>query len=188
MKKMLFFIIILVSSVLGQDMGKSISLFTDRRSVKVGQGLTVLIMEYSQADNNAKTENLKTSQHSVDISKNTGLLSMLPQTGLSGNLRNDFRGDARTSRKGTLKAKIAAKIIGVNEAGDFLIQGSKVIEVNNEKEIISLEGAVRPEDIASDNTVFSYNIYDAHIVYKGRGEMSRGQRAGFITRFLQWVF
>ncbi|HFE65145.1 MAG TPA: hypothetical protein ENK14_12145 [Caldithrix sp.] len=107
---------------------------------------------------------------------------------LNGDLQNDFRGDARTSKRGMLKAKIAARIVGINEAGDYIIEGKRVIEINNETETYILSGAVRPEDIMADNTVYSYNIYDAHIVYKGKGEVSRAQKAGFLTRLLQWIF
>lgn len=187
-RTILFLMCLIAGHAYTQDMGKSVSLFTDTKSVKIGQGITVIIMEYSRAENDARTENRKDSQHGIDIGKSTGLLSMIPSTGLSGNIRNNFKGDARTSREGELRAKLAAKIIGRNEAGDFLIKGSKVIEINNEKEIITIEGAVRQRDIMSDNTVYSFNIYNAHIVYKGKGEVSRGQKAGFITRFLQWVF
>jgi flagellar L-ring protein precursor FlgH len=184
----LFSLLLIEGAAYSQDLGKAVSLFTDTKSVKIGQGITVLIMEYSKADNDARTESNKNSQHAIDVGQSTGILGMIPSTGISGNIRNDFRGDSRTSREGELKAKIAAKIVGQNEAGDFLIKGSKVIEINSEKEVMSIEGAVRQRDISAENTVFSYNIYNAHIVYKGKGEVSRAQKSGFLTRFLQWVF
>lgn len=171
-----------------QDMGKSMSLFTDNKANKVGKGITVLVMEFSQASNEAKTESKKQTTNNVGIEKGTGMLQFLPEFGINGKTQNDFKGDARTSRKGSLRAKIAARIVGVNDAGDYVIEGKRVVETNNEKEVYSLEGAVRPEDIMADNTVFSYNIYDAHIIYKGKGEVARAQKPGVITRFLQWLF
>ncbi|MFZ0391804.1 MAG: flagellar basal body L-ring protein FlgH, partial [Calditrichia bacterium] len=92
------------------------------------------------------------------------------------------------SKRGVLKTKIAARIVGKNQAGDYMIEGRRVIEINSEKETYILTGTVRPEDIMSDNTVYSYNIYDAHIVYRGKGEVSRAQKAGVFTRFMQWLF
>jgi flagellar basal body L-ring protein FlgH len=129
----LFSLLLIEGAAYSQDLGKAVSLFTDTKSVKIGQGITVLIMEYSKADNDARTESNKNSQHAIDVGQSTGILGMIPSTGISGNIRNDFRGDSRTSREGELKAKIAAKIVGQNEAGDFLIKGSKVIEINSEK-------------------------------------------------------
>ncbi|MEJ2636533.1 MAG: flagellar basal body L-ring protein FlgH [Calditrichia bacterium] len=178
----------LTGSAFAQKMASSASLFTDLRSREVGQGLTVLVMEYSQASNDARTESQKQSDHNIGISAGSGLFDFLPDVNLSGNLQNDFRGDARTSKQGALKAKIAARIVGKNEVGDYVIEGRRVIEINSEQETYVLSGAVRSQDIMADNTVYSYNIYDAHIVYKGKGEVSRAQKAGFLTRLLQWVF
>lgn len=171
-----------------QDMGRSVSLFSDIKANRVGKGITVLVMEFSQATNEAKTETKKQSNNSISGQAGTGLLGFLPEMGVDTKSQNDYRGNARTSRKGELRAKVAARIVGVNDAGDYIIEGKRVIEVNEEKEIYILRGAVRSEDIMADNTVYSYNIYDAHIIYKGRGEVSRSQKGGFLTRLLQWIF
>lgn len=183
---------IIVLLVAGNSMAQSMaghnSLFSDIKSSRVGKGLTVLVMEFSQASNDARSETRKQSDHNVKVSAGDGLFSFLPDMNVGGEIQNDFRGDARTSKRGALKAKIAARIVGRNEAGDLIIEGKRVIEINNEKEIYILSGSVRPEDITSENTVYSYDIYDAHIVYRGKGQVSRGQKAGILTRILQWVF
>ncbi len=184
----IFVLLILTFLGYSQEMATNTSLYSDIKSTRVGKGITVLVMEYSQASNDARSETQKRSDHNVKVSAGDGLFSFLPEVNLGGDVQNDFRGDARTSKRGALKAKIAARIVGKNEAGDYIIEGKRVIEINNEKEIYILTGSLRPEDIRSDNTVFSYNIYDAHIVYKGKGQVSRGQKAGLLTRVLQWVF
>ncbi len=178
----------LAGGLFAQQMAANTSLFSDIKSTQVGKGITVLVMEYSQARNDARTETLKDAQHDLGVSGGSGLASVLPDFTLRGKFKNDFRGLGRTTKRGVLKAKIAARIVGKNEAGDYIIEGKRVIEINSEKEVYILTGCVRPEDIMSDNTVYSYNVYDAHIVYKGKGEVSRGQRAGILTRLLQWVF
>ncbi len=186
--KMVFLGLGLSAAVIAQDMGRSISLFSDIKANSVGKGVTVLVMEFSQASNEAKTESKKQGKNSVGIQKGSGLLGFLPEMGVTGKSQNDFKGDARTSRQGSLRAKVAAQIVGVNDAGDYLIEGKRIIEVNNEKEVYIIKGAVRNEDIMADNTIYSYNIYDAHITYKGKGEVARSQKAGLITRVLQWIF
>lgn len=184
----IFLIILAMTSSPAQKMASDVSLFTDIKSSRVGKGITVLVMEYAQASSDARSEAKKKSDHNVSVTGGDGLFSFLPDIKLGGKLQNDFRGDAKTSKRGMLKAKIAARIVGKNEAGDYLIEGSRVIEINEEKETYILSGAVRPEDVMADNTVYSYNIYDAHIVYKGKGGVSRAQKAGFLTRILQWIF
>ncbi len=181
-------LLIISGSCLAQKMASTASLFSDTKSDRVGKGITVLVMEYSQATNDARTESKKKSDHNVKVSGGTGLFSFLPDVNLGGDMQNDFRGNASTSKRGELKTKIAARIIGKNEAGDFIIEGKRVIEINSEKETYVLTGSVRSEDIMADNTVYSYNLYDAHIIYRGKGEVSRAQRSGMLTRVLQWLF
>ena len=178
----------LAAGVSAQNMASNASLFSDVKSTVVGKGITVLVMEYAQATSDAKSESKKQSDHNVKVSAGSGLFSFMPEINMGGDLQNDFRGDSRTSKSGMLKAKIAARIIGRNEAGDFMIEGRRVIEINNEKETYVLSGCVREEDIMADNTVYSYNLYDAHIVYSGKGEVSRAQKAGMLTRLFQWIF
>jgi flagellar L-ring protein precursor FlgH len=184
----IFLIILLITNSSAQRMATDVSLFTDIKSNQVGQGLTVLVMESAQASSDARSETKKKSDHDVTVAAGEGLLSFLPDVKFGGEAQNDFRGDAKTSKRGLLKAKIAARIIGKNEAGDYLIEGKRVIEINEEKETYILSGAVRQEDIMADNTVYSFNIYDAHIVYKGKGTVSSAQKAGIFTRILQWIF
>ena len=192
MKNLISVSLLILSVVYGsgfaQQLASGASLFSDIKSSRIGKGITVLVMEYSQASNDARTEAKKKSDHNIKVSANKGLFDFLPEMNLSGGLQNDFRGDARTTKRGILKAKIAARIVGKNEAGDYVIEGKRVIEINNEKEVYILTGSVRPEDVLADNTVYSYNIYDAHIIYRGKGEVSRAQRAGILTRILQWLF
>ncbi|RMG41561.1 MAG: hypothetical protein D6732_02205, partial [Methanobacteriota archaeon] len=57
-----------------QDLGRSISLYTDIKANRVGKGLTVLVMEFSQAKNEAKTETKKQSNNSISGGAGTGLL------------------------------------------------------------------------------------------------------------------
>ncbi len=188
MKALMLTMVLCAWGVFAQDMGAGVSLFADPKANQVGKGITVLVMEFSQASNEARTESKKQSKHNVGIEESKGLLGFIPNMGVTGKSQNDFRGNARTERKGSLRAKVAARIVGKNEIGDYLIEGKRVIEVNNEKEIYIIKGAVRPEDIMGDNTVYSYNIYDANIIYKGKGEVSRSQKGGMLTRFLQWLF
>ena len=60
--------------------------------------------------------------------------------------------------------------------------------INNETEIISVSGIIRPEDVDFDNTIYSYKIADARIRYTGKGDSQNAQRPGFFTRFINWLF
>ena len=72
----------------------------------------------------------------------------------------------------------------------FQVEGQRQVTVNGEKQILSVKGVVRPLDIAPNNTIFSTNLANAEITYKGDGIVSRQQKPGLISRILDfiWIF
>jgi len=103
-------------------------------------------------------------------------------------LENKYDGAASTVRAGELKARITVRVVQVRPNGDLMIEGSRTVQVNNEKEEIGLSGVVRPKDVSASNTVYSYLIADAKITYKGKGAVNTGARPGFLTRIFNWIF
>ena len=63
-----------------------------------------------------------------------------------------------------------------------------MVTINNEDETLFLSGVVRSRDISNDNTVYSYQIGDAKISSKGKGNITDGHRPGFVTRLINWIF
>jgi len=47
---------------------------------------------------------------------------------------------------------------------------------------------VRTSDISSANTVYSYNISDAEIVFEGSGMIDRNTSPGWLTKIFHWLF
>jgi len=165
------------------------SLYGDKKAKKIDDVITVLIIEDAQADNKTLTD----SKSGSDIGLSTGasgggLMSFLPEWSFSGKNNVDFQGRGQTSRSGQLKAKVTARIIEVHDNGNLLIQGSKLVEVNSEREMIHVSGVIRPEDIRADNTIFSCSIADAKITYTGDGTLNETQKPGIVTRFFTWLF
>jgi flagellar L-ring protein precursor FlgH len=99
-----------------------------------------------------------------------------------------YDGQAGTSREGSLLATISARVIRVMENGNLMIEGSKVVEINEEKELIKVKGVVRPQDIEADNTIYSSNISDAEITYSGKGTVHNGHRPGLLSKLLNFIF
>ncbi|MCX7726069.1 MAG: flagellar basal body L-ring protein FlgH, partial [Chitinispirillaceae bacterium] len=107
---------------------------------------------------------------------------------LAGGSKVDYDGKGGTSRQGNLVATISARVVKVLDNGNLVIEGSKVVEINDEKEIIKITGIVRPQDVKRDNTILSTNIADAQITYTGKGVVNTGRRPGLLARFLNWLF
>lgn len=164
------------------------SLYTDHRAMQKDDILTVLIVENAKAGSQSSTNTNKKNSFGVDNIRGSGLLKFVPAFGANGQTDVGYDGRGGTSREGNLVAKISARVVEVLDNGNLVLKGHKVVEINEEKEIIKISGVVRPQDIESDNTIVSSNISDAQITYSGKGVSNTGRRPGFFARFFNWLF
>ncbi|MDX1701771.1 MAG: flagellar basal body L-ring protein FlgH, partial [Melioribacteraceae bacterium] len=89
---------------------------------------------------------------------------------------------------GMVRTKLSALIDSVLSNDLVRIRGSRKIVVNEEEQMITIRGLVRTSDISSDNTVLSYNISEAEIIFKSEGQISSVQEPGWITKLFHWLF
>jgi len=184
----IFSLLICCSLLVAQDMGRNLSLFTDKRSLDIGQAITVEVIEFSEASNDAKTETKRDDKHKLEGKVGTGLLDFIPEFGAESGNSFTYKGEGKTSKKGSLKTKMTVQIIDKTPSGDLVIEGSRVIKINGEQEVFVLSGTVRPQDIMANNVVYSYQIYNSKIVFEGKGDISDSQSKGLISRVLGWIF
>lgn len=180
------FLVGVVSLARGQATGGS--LFADHRARNVGDVVTILVVEYASASSEAQTSTQKENDHGFLATGGSQAQAYSPMYGIRGNVRNGFTGDASVSRQGRLRTKITANITEITPTGNFMIQGSRVVEVNGEKELTTITGVVRPQDLSWDNTVYSYQLADVEVSYKGKGVVNTGQKPGFLAKLLNWIF
>jgi len=160
------------------------SLFSDHRAMRVDDILTIIIVESAKAGSESKTNTSK----GTEVGFKAGSLSLISPQEFGASNAAKFDGKGTTSRSGSLSATVTARVLQVLESGNLLIEGSKTVEINKEKEIIKISGIVRPQDIQKNNIVFSSSIADAEITYTGSGAVNEASRPGFITRFFNWLF
>ena len=82
---------------------------------------------------------------------------------------------------------MTAKIVSVLPGGNYLVEGTRYVEVNDEKQTIEVTGEIRPDDISSDNTVLSSRVANARIKFTGTGPASETAKPGLLTRVLSWL-
>jgi len=159
------------------------SLYSDLKALEVGDIVTVLIMENAQARQNAKSNTSSKAEAGAD-SKVTGTLTKyLPLFGAASSLNSALSGSEGTEQNETLSAKITARVIEKNSQGLLHIKGERTLEVNGRKNLLRLEGWVRPRDILADNTVYSYNLADAKITYRKAGVSGALFKPGTLQRW-----
>ena len=185
----LFIVATLSSAGFAQDMRDNAlrSLFSDQKANRKGDAVMIYVMETSSASNDAKTS--ASRQGSVGLT-NSGALATttLPNTSVNLGTTNTFQGAGSTVTNGSMQAKISARIDSIMPNGNMILHGSRTIVVNGEEQVITISGIVRPSDIQSDNSVYSYNISDATISFQGSGIVSRAQEPGWLTKIFHWLF
>lgn len=157
------------------------ALASDVKAMRVGDSLTVQVTENASATTTADTSaDRETTAAAVIRTRSQAPI-------LEGSEKHDFSGNAKTQRAGKLLAQITVTVTAVQPNGDLQIAGQQLVEINDEKQLIKLEGRVRRQDISDGNTVASSRIADAVIQYVGDGVLTNAQRVGLVTRILTWL-
>jgi len=166
----------------------------DHRARSIGDIITVKISEVTNASEKAATSTKKTATTTAGIPNFFGLesnvypSSITPDKMVNANTKNDFDGSGETSRGGSLTATITARVVDVLANGNLAIEGKREIIINNEKKEILVQGIVRPRDLDYDNSVYSYQVADAKIIYTGVGVLGEKQKPGWLARVMDAVW
>jgi flagellar L-ring protein precursor FlgH len=160
--------------------------FHDQRARRVGDILTVNVAIADNAQVSNETNRARTSAASAGVPHLFGLESSLGKIfpssnngtnmiGLSSADASDGKGSI--TRQEVINLTVAAVVTGVLPNGNLIIQGRQEVTTNNELRELTVSGIVRPEDISNSNTINHSQIAEARIVYGGRGDVSRIQKA-----------
>jgi flagellar L-ring protein FlgH len=161
---------------------KYVSMIGDRVAKNVGDNLTVLIYEKTSASADADTKTSEVTDVSLSGADNEGAERRAIGLGTA------YKGSGGVSRAGNLLASITATVVEVNDNGELLIEGNQFIELNEDKQTITLKGRLRIEDIGKNNTVISSRLSDAKITYLAEGTLADRQKPGWLSRFFNWIF
>ncbi len=159
--------------------------FRDQRASRVGDVLRVKIA----IDNRAEVKN------DNDVTRDSTEVVAAPKLfGLEGKLKyltpgtpdrdalfdvtgsTNHAGTGEIKREERIETDVAALITQVLPNGNYVIDGTQEIRINDEVREVSVKGVVRPQDIDSDNTIDSSQVAQARIVYGGRGMISDTSR------------
>ncbi|HMA62856.1 MAG TPA: flagellar basal body L-ring protein FlgH [bacterium] len=180
------FITLLIFNLQAQTLGNRQSLFADIKAHQTGDIITVLVMERANASRESEVESSSKSNFSANGSNKGNLTDFLPLFGASSDISNNYDGQEGTEQSEQLTGKISATIVEEPGRGLFKIKGERILEVNGEQNVMQLEGLIRGRDIRTDNTVYSYNVANARIVYRKGGLHNRFFKPGTFQKILTW--
>jgi flagellar L-ring protein precursor FlgH len=171
--------------------GQQMELFADLKARRVGDVLTITLNESTAS---AKTAVTKTT-------KNTSAVTTGPQlfgksitthgvpvfdTTLTG--ADAFDGEGASTQSNSLAGALTVTVIDVQANGNLVVQGDKTLHLNQGDEFVHIAGVIRTADIATNNTVTSDKLADAHISYSGKGAVDSSNRMGWLARFFNSPF
>jgi flagellar L-ring protein precursor FlgH len=172
-------------------------LYEDMRAMRVGDILTIKIIENHKGSKSADTSAERDSTINNSLTGSAIGYIGIPGIRLGGEARrglgidasasNKFEGKGTTNREGTLTGTISSVVTEVLPNGDLRIEGRREVTVNSEKQLMTIAGIVRRVDVNTKNTVFSSAIADAKIEYSGLGVLGDIQRPGWLVRILDWI-
>jgi flagellar L-ring protein FlgH len=172
------------------------SLFGDRRAIKKGDILTVVIEIDEKAEISNDTSRSRSGSEKMGVSQFFGLSqradSRLPE-GASMADAVELDSDSSSKGKGAVKRKekltlrIAATIVDVLPNGVLSIIGSQELRVNFEMRELSVAGYVRPEDISRLNEITYDKIAAARVSYGGRGQITDVQQPRYGQQILDAI-
>lgn len=162
------------------------SLISGNRAARVGDLLTILLVEQTQA---AKSNSAATDR-SGGFGLNpptTGPFSLFDPSdvGASGNL--NFNGSGSAQQSNSLQGQISVTVAEVYPNGTMLVRGEKLMRLNRGDEFVQFSGIVRAVDVGPENVVPSTRVADARINYSGAGEIAEASRQGWLQRFFSII-
>ncbi|MFW5856018.1 MAG: flagellar basal body L-ring protein FlgH [Halanaerobiaceae bacterium] len=160
------------------------SMYQDRSSFTEGDIITINIEEDSSALQSADTDTSQSNE--MELNTDIGVFEFLGSI-LFGYSEED-RADGQTNREGKLEANITTEVSEVQDNGNLRVEGDKRLTINEEDQLITLTGVIRPDDVDRDNEISSKKVADASIEYKGEGSVADKQRPGLFSRLFNWLF
>ena len=186
-------------------------LFYDQKARRIGDLVTVLIIEDTSARGDALTKAESARQLAGELTSDVGFQAMLAQpirtllrvfgikrpgvdrpegqtlNVIDSQMKNKFDGKGQTERSGNFHGVVTCRVIDVLPNGVYHVRGRRWITINHEAQYISVEGLVRREDLGINNTVASNALAEMRLSYDGLGTLDDKQRPGWLARAFDWI-
>lgn len=158
--------------------------FKDQRAAQVGDIVTILVNTTDAADVENASSETRNGSESMGIPNLFGLEAQLPKLFtravnpnalVTANSAGNAGGTGKIKRNETVTLRLAGVVTQVLPNGNLVVMARQEMRVNSELRELTVSGVIRPQDIASDNTVPHDRMAEARISYGGRGQLTEVQ-------------
>ena len=188
---------------------RSLNPITDTKARRVGDIVTIVIKEKSEATSDLSETHDKTTDTTGVITEIKNLFGFWgkssetpkgtvnadgskvePLPSVDWDSERKYDSSQKAEAKETLELRLSAIVKEVLPNGNLLIEASRSIQHDRDVRRVFISALVRPEDVGLDNTVLSEKLAQARIVYEGRGPASRTKNKGWGNQIvdLLWPF
>jgi len=160
-------------------------LFEERRAVRVGDTLTVMLNETTRASKDIGTNARRLSSNGLNAGFNMSTGTTATPTAINGGLNTNgntnFDSKGGSSASNQFLGTITVTVLEVLPNGNLNVAGEKRLAVGHEEEVIRFGGIVSPSTLQG-NSVLSSQVADARIEYRGVGITDQIQNPGLLTK------
>jgi flagellar L-ring protein precursor FlgH len=166
------------------------------RQIKVHDRITIVIREEKRSTSDSDLKREKKWEIAAELKKWIRLNEahkLVPQIFPEGNPALDleyddkYEGKGKVGRKDTLITRVTATVIDVKPNGDLVLEAKKDIRIDADRQVITLTGICRSEDVTAQNTVLSTQLADAKIDIQHTGPARDAARRGWLARIWDFV-
>jgi flagellar L-ring protein precursor FlgH len=159
----------------------------DRRDFAVGDIITVLVDENTAASANKATTATDQKRRKMGFDATLPAPATGKNIAIQSSNDGDSRQDGRATRGNNFVGEIAVKVMAIGKDGNLQVKGTKTVDVDKNKQTMTLSGWLRPQDVSSTDYAESSRVADAEIVYQAQGSLGK-PRGGILTRVLGVVW
>ena len=162
------------------------------RNYQVGDIITVLLNESTQAARTQNTDVSRESKNSLPSGASTQVGKFSPfLNGINLNENSTTsKGAGKADQQASLSGSVAVTVVEILANGNLMVRGEKKLGLSEGTEVIQVSGVIRPEDVGPNSTVQSRRLANAQIAYRGSGDLANATRAGWGTSLMHkfWPF
>jgi len=155
----------------------------DRRDFAVGDIITVLVDENTAASANKQTTATDRKSRKMDFDATLPPPAPGKSAGIESSNNGESRQDGEATRGNQFVGEISVKVVAIGKDGNLQIKGSKTVDVDKNKQVMTLSGWLRPQDVSTTDVAHSSRVADAQLVYTAQGSLGK-PKTGIITRVL----
>ena len=167
--------------------GRFADVARDLRASQINDLVTIVIADHASAVSRGSTASSRTSSASAGVSALGGVTRVAGPLSSMADLTGDqeLDGQAETSRESELKTTLTARVTHVLPNGNLVVEGSKSVGVNAERQVVRVRGIARWNDLSGGNRISSDRLALLEVQVDGKGVVNDAiRRPNFLYRLL----